>query len=131
VANALGRKPVAGSPRLFLLQHYRTLLPLSLYLPHMHVVRHGGVSGVRELDVISISSPQQPLCWWGAACNLFPSRMQASYAVPGFRRLWVRQVRQFTIMRLISDRPQHVTAKLVARALYTTTLPRDLLVSQR
>jgi hypothetical protein len=85
---------------------------------------------VRELDVVAFSSPQQPLCWWGAACNLIPSRMQASYHVPGFHRLWLRRVRQFTIMRLVSDRPRRVTPATVSRALHTTSLPRDELLSQ-
>ena len=38
-----------------------------------------------QLDVIAMSSPQEPLCWWGAACNLIPSRMQRRYAIRGFR----------------------------------------------
>lgn len=130
VAQVLGRKPAAGSQRLILIQHYRTLLPLSLYLSHLHFLPGRGASGVRELDVISFSSPQQPLCWWGAACNLIPSQMQPSYDIPGFREVWLKRVRQFTIMRLLSSRPQHVTPRVVARALYTTTLPRDELLSQ-
>jgi len=131
VAQELGPRPTAGSDRLILIQHYRTLLPLSLYLPHLHFVPGRGVAGVRELDVVAFSSPQQPLCWWGAACNLIPSRMQASYHVPGFHPLWLRRVRQFTIMRLVSDRPRHVTPASVSRALHTTSLPRDELLSQR
>jgi hypothetical protein len=131
VAQVLGSRPAPGSARLILIQHYRTLLPLSLSLPRLHYVRGGTVGGVRELDVIALSSPQQPLCWWGAACNLIPSRLQASYDVPGFHRLWVRRVQQFTIMRLVSERPRHVTPGMVRRALHTTSLPRDVLLSQR
>ncbi len=131
VAQVLGPKPVAGYQRLVLIQHYRTLLPLSLYLPHLHFVPGRGVGGVRELDVVSFSSPQQPLCWWGAACNLIPSQMQADYPLAGFRRLSLRRIRQFTIMRLVSDHPQHVTPRAVARVLHTTSLPRDELLSQR
>jgi hypothetical protein len=129
-AQALGHRPAVGSRRLILIQHYRTLLPLSLYLPHVHFVPGHGVGGVRELDVVAFSSAQQPLCWWGAACNLIPSRMQSSYDVRGFHRLWVRRVRQFTIMRLVSDRPRRVTPAEVSRALHTTSLPRDELLSQ-
>jgi mannosyltransferase len=61
-----------GAGRAILIQHYRTLLPLSLYLPHLAFMAPGGAR-VRELDVISMTAPQQPLCWWGAACNLIPS----------------------------------------------------------
>ena len=129
-AQVLGPRPAVGSQRLILIQHYRTLLPLSLYLPRLHFVPGHGVGGVRELDVVALSSPQQPLCWWGAACNLIPSRLQSTYPVRGFRRVWVRRVRQFTIMRLISDRPRHVTPAAVSPALHTTSLPRDELLSQ-
>jgi hypothetical protein len=131
VAQVLGPKPLAGTRRLILIQHYRTLLPLSLYLPHLHFLPGRGTTGVRELDVIAFSSPQQPLCWWGAACNLIPSQIQSSYRVSGFRPLWLRRVRQFTIMRLVSDRPERVTPRMVADALHTTTLPHDELLSQR
>ena len=130
VARALGPRPAPGSQRVILVQHYGNALPLSLYLAHMHFVPVRGVRGVREFDVVALSSPQQPLCWWGAACNLLPSQMQADYAVPGFHRLWVRRVRQFTIMRLVSDRPQRVTRAIVSRALYTTSLRPDGLLSQ-
>jgi len=131
VARALGPAPPAGATRLILIQHYRTLLPLSLYLPGLRFLGPGPAHGVRELDVISISSPQQPLCWWGAACNLIPSRMQARYDIPGLRALWRRRVRQFTILRLVAQPPATVSASEVSRALHTTTLRRDELLIQR
>ena len=130
-AHVLGARPRDARARLILIQHYRTLLPLSLYLPHMHYLGPRGASGIRELDVVALRSPQQPLCWWGAACNLIPSQMQSSYAIPGFRVLWRRTVHQFTIMRLVSSTPQTVTPSAVARSLRTTTLPRDELLIQR
>ena len=88
VARALGtvptpRRGIAG--RAILIQHYRTLLPLSLYLPGLRVMPAAGAR-VTELDVIAMSSPQEPLCWWGAACNLIPSRMQRRYARPRLPR---------------------------------------------
>jgi hypothetical protein len=129
VARALG--PLApGSPgRAILIQHYRTLLPLSLYLPHLQFMGHQ--ARVRELDVISISSPQQPLCWWGAACNLIPSQTQSRYEIAGFHTLWRRRVLQFTIMRLVSSRPVVLRRSAVSAALTTTTLRRDDLLLQR
>jgi mannosyltransferase len=129
VASALGPAPATG--RLILIQHYRTLLPLSLYLPDLKFMRTPAASGVSEIDVISITSPSQPLCWWGAACNLIPSQMQARYALRGFREVSLRHVEQFTIMRLTSARPRTVSQREVARALVTTTLPRDELLIQR
>ena len=133
VAAALGPAPPAGQERVLLIQHYRTLLPLSLYMPHLAFMRGAGVAAhrVEQLDVISIRSPQQPLCWWGAACNLIPSQMQASYAIPGFHVAWRRQVEQFTILHLVASRPRTVSAASVSRALQTTTLRRDDLLVQR
>ena len=71
------------------------------------------------------------MCWWGAACNLIPSQMQASYAVPGFRPLWRRRVLRFTILRLVSTRPLTLTRAALAAALTTTRLRRDELLVQR
>jgi hypothetical protein len=85
---------------------------------------------VTELDVIAMSSPQEPLCWWGAACNLIPSRMQRRYGVRGFRAAWTRHELQFTVKRLIARRPVLLTPARVARALHTTRLRRDVLELQ-
>jgi 4-amino-4-deoxy-L-arabinose transferase-like glycosyltransferase len=131
VARILGPGPRAGTSRLILIQHYRTLLPLSLYLPRLRF-DHGPVAhDVSEIDVISMVSPGQPLCWWGAACNLIPSQMQAGYAVAGFRPVWRRHVHQFTILRLLAARPRPVSERQISRALVTTTLHRDELLIQR
>jgi mannosyltransferase len=130
VAHVLGPSPGRGPGRAILIQHYRTLLPLSLYLARLSVLDRAGAR-VTQLDVISMTVPRQPLCWWGAACNLIPSRMQTAYDVPGFRTVWVRHVHQFTIMHLVSRRPVHLTRGAVAAALTTTSLPRDLLLVQR
>jgi 4-amino-4-deoxy-L-arabinose transferase-like glycosyltransferase len=135
VARLLGTEPAAGvaggvERRAILIQHYKTLLPLSLYLPHLQ----GFLSGserVQELDVISMTSPQQPLCWWGAACNLIPSQMQRSYSIPGFHELWIRRAHQFTIMRLVAEHPLALTRAAVSRALRTTTLRDDEILIQR
>ncbi|MFL5831678.1 MAG: glycosyltransferase family 39 protein [Solirubrobacteraceae bacterium] len=139
VARALGPSPsTAGVPRAgrpvagraILIQHYKTLLPLSLYMPGLHYVTRRNIPVVRELDVISMTSPQQPLCWWGAACNLIPSQMQARYDIPGFREVSRRRALQWTILRLVSDRPVRLTPALVSRSLHTTTLRRDELLVQ-
>lgn len=133
VAAALGPPPAPGQDRVLLIQHYRTLLPLSLYMPHLAFMRGPGVAAhrVTQFDVISIRSPQQPLCWWGAACNLIPSRMQASYPVPGFHVAGRRQVDQFTILRLVADHPRTLSAAEVSRALTLTELRHDGLIVQR
>ncbi|MBV9839731.1 MAG: glycosyltransferase family 39 protein [Solirubrobacterales bacterium] len=131
VARVLGSRPPAGVPaRAILVQHYRDLLPLSLYLPRLKFVR-GSAVRVSELDVVSISAPRVALCWWGAACNLSPSTLQRSYPVPGFRQLWVKHVYQFTVMRLVSSRPVALTGAVISAALETTTLRRDELLVQR
>jgi mannosyltransferase len=135
VARALGPVSSSGAHgrgavgRAILIQHYRTLLPLSLYLPHLRVLPPTGAR-VDQLDIISMSSPEQPLCWWGAACNLVPSRMQRRYAVTGFHPVWTRRVLQFEIKRLASRRPVTLTPADVSRALHSTRLRRDVLEYQ-
>ena len=81
----------AVAARAILIQHYRDLLPLSLYVPGLRLPRAPARPGSRELDVVSIKAPRVRLCWWGAACNLSGSRMQRSYAIPGFHVPWRRQ----------------------------------------
>jgi hypothetical protein len=129
VARALGAGPARGEGRAILVQHYADLLPLSLYLPHLRVM--GARARVSELDVISVTSPGQPLCWWGAACNLISSRMQRRYDIPGFHTSSRRHVLQFTVLRMVSDHPMALTRAGVAAALHTTTLRRDALILQR
>ncbi len=127
VARALGPPPAAG--RAILIQHYAYLLPLSLYLPRMRVLR--APERVSQIDVVSMSSPQQPLCWWGAACNLIPSRMQRSYSIPGFHAIGRRRVLQFTILTLASGGPRAITRREVAATLRTTRLGHDVLIYER
>ena len=132
VARALGAAPTPGSGtagRAILIQHYRTLLPLSLYLPGLTWMPAAGAR-VRELDVIAMSSPREQLCWWGAACNLIPSHMQGRYAIRGFRAAGTRHELQFTIKRLIARRPVLLTPAVVSRALHATRLRRDILELQ-
>ena len=81
--------------------------------------------------MVAISAPRERLCWWGAACNLSPTPIQSTYPIPGFRELWVRRANQFTVMRLVAARPVELTRSEIARALTSTTLPRDGLVFQR
>ena len=49
----------------------------------------------------------------------------------GSGTVWVRHAYQFTIMRLVADRPVALTPRMVSRALTATTLPRDELLWQR
>jgi len=117
--------------RVILIQHYRTLLPLSLYMPHLHFLPPSGAT-VAEIDIVSFTSPPSSgFCWWGSACNLSPSRMQASYPIPGFRAVSRTHALQFTILRLVARRPRLITASVVARALQLTTLREDDLLVQR
>jgi len=130
VATALDRPAPAGS-RAILIQHYRDLLPLSLYVPGMHVMGRAGAT-VSELDVVSFTAPASAgFCWWGSACNLWPSHTQASYPVPGFRTVSRRHELQFTIVRMVASHPVHVTPADVSRALTATRLANDRLVIQR
>ncbi len=129
-AHVLGSQPPAGG-RAILVQHYRDLLPLSLYMHGLKFWRHAPAEKVSELDVIAISAPRERLCWWGAACNLSGTPLQSSYPISGFRPVSVRHAHQFTILRLVAPRPVALRRAQVASALTATTLPRDELLLQR
>ena len=128
---ATGTRPGATGTRAILVQHYRDLLPLSLYVPGLKFMGGAGAT-VSELDVVSFTSPPSAgFCWWGSACNLWPSRAQASYPVPGFRTVSRRHDLQFTIVRMVASHPVHVTPAEVSRALTATRLANDGLLVQR
>jgi mannosyltransferase len=133
VARVLGSagRAQTGAGRLILIQEYRTLLPLSLYMHGLRFWRHQPTATVSEVDVVSIGAPRVSLCWWGAACNLTPSRIQTSYAIPGFHELWRRRAYQFTVVRLVASHPVALTHTAVAGALTTTSLRHDGLILQR
>jgi hypothetical protein len=135
VARALGPAPAAAPSgaavpgRLLVIQHYKNLLPLSLYLP-LSPAHRGAL--VAEVNVIAFSSPKTAgFCWWGSACNLHPSRLQAHYPLPGFHAVSRTRVNQFTILRLLAPRPEAVSARELQRALTATTLREDDVILQR
>jgi mannosyltransferase len=131
VARALGVHAPAGG-RVILVQHYRDLLPLSLYEPALSFWRGREPVRVRELDVVSFTSPvSSGFCWWGSACNLWPSRMQSSYPVAGFRAVSERHVLQFSILRMIAPHPVRLTQGEISRVLSATRLVNDELLLQR
>ncbi|MGZ4185242.1 MAG: hypothetical protein ACXVFA_07945 [Solirubrobacteraceae bacterium] len=129
VAHMLGVAPAAG--RVILIQHYRDLLPLSLYEQGLRFMRGGAHADVTEVDVVAMSAPKVSLCWWGAACNLSPSTLQRSYPLLDFHPVWRRHDLQFSVLDLRSPRPVLLDRTVVSHALTATTLPRDGLLIQR
>jgi hypothetical protein len=116
------------------------VLPLSLYMPGLKSWPHHGTNKfseyvgtnrVGEFDVIAIAAPRVYLCWWGAACNLTPSRLQSSYPIRGFHVAWIRHVYQFTILHMVATRPVALTPRAVSNALTETHLKFDDLLLQR
>jgi mannosyltransferase len=132
VVRALGPWPAAheppGTTRLLLFQRNPWLESLThVYMTDTRsVARRKQVLAVGEIDVIANSSPpgadKHWLCWWGAGCNLYPSRLQAGYAIPGFHAVSRVRVKQFTILKLVADRPRRVTRGELGRALTATRL---------
>ncbi len=138
VATALGQAPgeVGGHSisRVILVQHYKDLLPLSLYMPGLAFWRGHDPAPVRvrELDVVSFTSPASAgFCWWGSACNLWPSPMQASYPVAGFHVVSLRHELQFSILRMVASHPVRLTQSEISRVLTSTHLVNDELLTQR
>jgi mannosyltransferase len=131
VAGALGGRAPAGG-RAILVQHYRDLLPLSLYERGLAFWPGRRAIVVREFDVVSFTAPASSgFCWWGSACNLWPSRAQASYPVAGFHLVSERRVLQFTVLRMVSSRPVRVTPAEVSEVLTATNFRNDELLWQR
>jgi hypothetical protein len=130
VARVIGPEPPPGAlGRAFFIQDYRFVLPLSLYLRHYWLFPRRGAR-TTQLDIISIKAPEQPMCYWGAACNLYSSRMQASYRIPGFHTVWIRHARQFTIMHMVASRPVLLRWQAVAASLHTTYFRKGLMLFQ-
>ena len=135
VAALLGTRPTGAAAtegRVILVQHYKDLLPLSLYLPGLKFVpTHRARAS--EFDVVSITTPHSGgLCWWGSACNLWASKMQASYPIPGFRPVWRRHIYQFTVLHMVAvGGPVLVRAGQVAKLLTTTKMHNNELLVQR
>jgi hypothetical protein len=90
-----------------------------------------GAPPISELDVVSISAPSVPLCWWGAACYLRASKIEASYPISGFRPVWRRNAYQFTVLRMVSARPVSITPRELSGVLKTTRLRQPDLLIQR
>ncbi len=133
VARVIGEQPPAQALRgkAILLQHYKGLLPLGLYMPKLRSARRHG-AWVSELYVVGFDTPPgDGFCWWGSACNLEPSGMQSTYAIPGLNEVWRRHVYRFTIVRLDAPHPVYLTPAKIARGLTTTRLANDSVLIQR
>jgi mannosyltransferase len=128
VAKALGPWPAAGQPagatRVLLFQRDPWLKSLSqVYLPHASQVGKDPppTHDTTEIDVIVNSSPTGAqnhwLCWWGAGCNLYPSKLAQRYRIPGFRPVAHIRIGQFTILRLAANHPRPVYKGQVFRAM--------------
>jgi hypothetical protein len=135
VAALLGTRPsgaAATGGRAILVQNYKDLLPLKLYLPGLAFVptHHTHVS---ELDVVTFTDPPGGgVCWWGSACNLKQSQMQSTYPIPGFRPVWRRHIYQFTVLHMVAvNGPVLVRAGQIAQILTNTTMHRSELMVQR
>lgn len=129
VARTLGPWPRAGQPsdatRLLVFPRNEWLESLSaVYMTHTTKLGHQKPHNVTEIDVIVNSSPvganRHWLCWWGAGCNLYPWTLASRYAIPGFHAAGRLRVRQFTILRLVSDRPRRVYQGDVKTAMHRT-----------
>jgi hypothetical protein len=135
VAALLGTHPsgaAATGGRAIVVQNYKDLVPLKLYLPGLKFVPSHRTR-VSELDIISFTDPRTAgLCWWGSACNLRPSYMQASYPVPGFRPVWRRHIYQFTVLHMMAVHgPVLVRAGQINQILTATTMHQSELMVQR
>jgi 4-amino-4-deoxy-L-arabinose transferase-like glycosyltransferase len=114
VADALPPWPGPGQTtqdgRIIVLQDNPGVLPLGLYLKHLHYISSDKLHRIVEIDMIAVL-PHRGLggfCWWGSLCNLVPSRLNRRYRVDGFRIVRRVRVRDFGIIELKAARPQSV-----------------------
>jgi mannosyltransferase len=125
VARALGPWPTAGhagSNRLLVFQRNLWMESLTqIYMTRTHKLGQRSPRQIGEIDVVANSSPpgadRHWLCWWGAGCNLYPSKLQARYSIPGFHVVARIRARQFTIVRLVANRPRDLTRGELHRAI--------------
>jgi mannosyltransferase len=132
VARVIGPRQPTSAGRAILIQRYRTLLPLALYVHGLRFMNARG-GRVNELDVIAINDPPHDgwFCWWGSTCNIASSELDTAIRLRGFHRDGpVLHVNQFLILRLRSRTSVQLTPRKVSRALTTTLLPSDGLLVQ-
>jgi mannosyltransferase len=137
VVRVLGVRPAPSvAQRALLIQDYRDVLPLSLYMPRLRAWHHTGTDkfshytrsyAISEFDVIAVSSPPAPStgCWWGSACNLIGTPLQPTYSIPGFHTIWIRHSHQFTILHMVASHPVTVSPQMISGALVVTKLKYD------
>lgn len=130
VADLIGTSPAHGS-RLVLIQR-NPGMPLALFLPGLTYPHTRAVPDVTEVDVIAVQDIRHlgGFCWWGSACNLSPSKLQWRYALRGFHVVLRAHVEQFSVLKLVSERPETVSRRALSRALHTTRLTDDTLLTQ-
>jgi hypothetical protein len=131
LARVLNADHAAGAGRVVLVQDDAGIYPLAVYLRGLGFVKPHGAR-VRELDVIASGGgmPGAWFCWWGAACNLVPSALDTSIHLRGFHAAGELHLRQFSVVRLVSDRTVRLTPAAVRRAVRKTRLPAYFLYVQ-
>ncbi len=129
LAALIGRNPPPGG-RALLIQQYRTLLPLSLYMPKMKFLR-SGTATVSEVDVVAMQAPRVTYCWWGATCNLNPTSIHPSYPISGLRVVWRRSVYPFTVERMVPTRGRITLTATEARTRLDANLVKNALAAQK
>jgi uncharacterized membrane protein len=132
------KQVTAGASRLLIFQANPWLKSLtSVYMRDTRQLerRTAMVTNIAEIDLVANSAPAAArkhwLCWWGAACNLYPTSLRRSYVIRGFREVGVVQIKQFSIMRLVATQPRTVTRAELRRAMGVTRERHSGLLIQR
>jgi hypothetical protein len=112
VLHALG--PVRR-PRILVLQHDGTKMPLFVYDPTLRPLRRAAAARAAEVDVIGSATREKEGCWWGAGCNL--KKSPPPHPPPGFDRGEQIDVPSFRIVRFRSRRPVRLRIRRLRRQL--------------
>jgi mannosyltransferase len=115
VSRALGP---ARSGRLVVLEHYRPMIPLTLYRPDLVRMYRLDAPVVREVDVVAPDVPRGRSCWWGAACNLSPA--PAPRPPPKFTVQGEVELPNFDVFRLAAAQAVRLPVRYLRRELRHT-----------
>jgi mannosyltransferase len=132
LAHLIGPRQRDGVGRAILIEQYGGQMPLAIYIPGLRFIKNGGAR-VNELDVIATkgSAGNDWFCWWGSACNMYPSVLDTAIHVRGFHRVGpVLHAGHFSMLRLRSSGAVHLTPRRVSRGLTNGPIYQDALLLQ-
>jgi len=116
-------QPAGNSDRAIVVENYKGILPLKIYLHGLRFMKQPGAP-VGELYLVGVRGPGFGwFCWWGSACNMVSATLDRAIRIRGFQRDGpILHAGQFSILRLRPPGTVRLTPHEVSRALAGTAL---------